>query len=140
MHVENVAICFDIIDFQNSETPQNQSGVRGLRPLLPDFFFDSRKRGAALYRCHHCHPHPHRRCCRKQTIESQDKYKFLRELVANVPDHQVEEEGGSSVHNNGEESASGALSGRRPRGRSVQNRYLCDTMARFMNNNYDDDN
>lgn len=56
----------------------------------------------------------------KQTIESQERYSFLRELVANVPDHQVEEEvaacttSSSSNYNNGDDSS--ALV-KRPRGR-----------------------
>lgn len=36
--------------------------------------------------------------CSKQTIVSEKKFDFLRDLVSTVPDHQAEDEGESSNH------------------------------------------
>jgi hypothetical protein len=36
---------------------------------------------------------------RKQTIQTEKKFDFLRDLVSSVPDHQAEDEGESTNHN-----------------------------------------
>ena len=56
---------------------------------------------------------------RKQTIESQERFHFLRELVSNIPDHQAEDEGPSGFHNSKEDGGSNSNPGRKGRGRLV---------------------
>ncbi|XP_076442101.1 uncharacterized protein LOC143281066 [Babylonia areolata] len=52
----------------------------------------------------------------KHIIESQERYGFLKELVANVSDHQVEEEGGAN-HRQEEEGSSSTVASKKTRGR-----------------------